>query len=116
LTHIGAKPEYLNDIAHYIVESIVDPSAKMDAKYVTTNVKTRDGLLYSGFVASETTDVLTLKIAINGGKEPPQDIAIPKSNILKKAVTKVSSMPEGLAGTMSPGEFVDLVEYLRGLK
>jgi hypothetical protein len=29
---------------------------------------------------------------------------------------KQSSMPEGLAGTMSPNEFLDVIEFMRSLK
>jgi hypothetical protein len=29
---------------------------------------------------------------------------------------KQSSMPEGLAATLSPNEFLDVIEYLRSLK
>jgi hypothetical protein len=37
-------------------------------------------------------------------------------NIETRTVLKQSSMPEGQAATMSPAEFLDLVEYLNSLK
>ena len=59
---------------------------------------------------------LDLVYAVNGGKEQPKDVVIQKKDIGKRVTTKVSSMPEGLAGTMSPGEFLDVIEYLKSLK
>ena len=41
---------------------------------------------------------------------------IPQDDVEKKTVLKQSSMPEGQAGAMAPGEFLDLVEYLVSLK
>ena len=116
LTLVGSKPEFVKNIGQYLIESVIDPSAKMDAKYVTTNVKTTDGQLYSGFIVADDAKSLTIKVAVNGGKEPPKDIVIPKTDIKDKKTTKVSSMPEGLAGTMSAGEFLDVIEFLKSLK
>ncbi|HEX8912407.1 MAG TPA: c-type cytochrome [Humisphaera sp.] len=93
-----------------IVESILEPNAKVDPKYATTNVETKAGDAYTGFVVSETKDVLTLKIA--GGI----DQAIKKADLAKRVTLKQSSMPEGLAAGMSPDEFIDLVEFLNSLK
>lgn len=96
--------------AHDLIESITDPNAKLDPKYLTTNVETRDGEAFSGFVTAETPSTLTVRIA--GGK----DQVIPKNNIANRATIKQSSMPEGLAAGLAPAEFLDLVEYLKTLK
>lgn len=93
-----------------IIESILEPNAKLDPKFLTTNVETKDGEAYTGFILSETAEVLKLRIA--GGID--QDIK--KSAIAKRDTVKQSSMPEGLAGGMSPTEFIDLIEFLNGMK
>jgi putative heme-binding domain-containing protein len=93
-----------------IVESILEPNAKIDPKFITTNVETKDGGAFTGFVTSETPDTLTLLVA--GGLK--QEIKIP--NVKKRETVKQSSMPEGLGNGMSPGEFLDLVEFLASLK
>ncbi|MEI6235748.1 MAG: HEAT repeat domain-containing protein, partial [Planctomycetota bacterium] len=116
LTHVASKPEYKKEIVQYLIESIINPSAKMDAKYVTTNVRTTDGQLLSGFVVTEDDKSITLKVAVEGGKKPPEDKVILKENIQSKKTTKVSSMPEGLGGVMSAGEFLDVIEFLKSLK
>ncbi len=93
-----------------IIESILEPNAKLDPKFLTTNVETKDGEAYTGFIVSETPEVLNLKIA--GGLTQ----AIKKSDISKRDTVKQSSMPEGLAAGMSPTEFIDIVEFLNSLK
>ncbi|QOV92063.1 DUF7133 domain-containing protein [Humisphaera borealis] len=93
-----------------LVESILEPNAKLDPKYATTNVDTKEGDSYTGFIVSETPEVLTLRIG--GGVNQP----IKKSDIAKKVTLKQSSMPEGLAAGMSAEEFIDLVEFLASQK
>ncbi|HZQ48116.1 MAG TPA: hypothetical protein VFC07_13955, partial [Verrucomicrobiae bacterium] len=84
--------------------------AKVDPKYLTTNLETKDGEAYTGFLVNETPDALTLRIA--GGINK----TVKKSDLAKHDSLKVSSMPEGLAGGMSSTEFLDLTSYLFSLK
>lgn len=93
-----------------IIESIIEPNAKIDPKFVTTNVETNDGGAFTGFVAEETPEKLTLLVA--GGLKQE----LKKSDLKKRESVKQSSMPEGLANGMSPTEFLDLVEFLASLK
>jgi putative heme-binding domain-containing protein len=92
-----------------IVESIIDPNAEVDQKYLSTKIDTLDGKSISGLVISD--DKRT--VVIFDGKEKK---SIPVEDIEKRTVLKQSSMPEGQAATMSAGEFLDLVEYLASLK
>lgn len=93
-----------------IIESILEPNAKVDPQFVTTTVETKKGEAFAGFVTAETAEALTLKVA--GGAS--QVIKI--EDIKKRESQKVSSMPEGLANAMSPGEFIDLIEFLSAQK
>jgi putative heme-binding domain-containing protein len=93
-----------------IVESVLDPNAKIDPKYVTTNIETNNSGAFTGFVTEETPEQVTLTVA--GGVK--QEIKV--SDIKKRETVKQSSMPEGLANAMSPGEFLDLIEFLSTLK
>jgi putative heme-binding domain-containing protein len=93
-----------------LIESVLFPNAKVDPKYVTTNLETRDGDAYSGFITSETPGALTLRVA--GGQEQ----TFQKSDLTHLETINVSSMPEGLAEAISPAEFLDLLEYMRSLK
>jgi putative heme-binding domain-containing protein len=93
-----------------IVESVLDPNAKIAPGFLTTNVETKQGAAYSGFVMNESPETLTLKMA--GGLT--QDVKV--ADIKSRENIKQSSMPEGLANGMSASEFLDLVEFLSSLK
>lgn len=92
-----------------IVESVVEPNAEVDQKYLSTKITTDDDKLITGLLVSENDK----EVVIFDGKDKK---VIPKASIESRETLKQSSMPEGLAGTMAPTEFVDLIEYLGGLK
>ncbi len=93
-----------------IIESILDPNAKVDPKFTTTNIETKSGGAFTGFVTEESDEAITLKIAGGVTQE------VKKDEISKRETLKQSSMPEGLGLGMSSGEFLDLVEFLASLK
>jgi putative heme-binding domain-containing protein len=93
-----------------IVESVLEPNAKIDPKFVTTNITTAKGDVMTGFVTAETADAITLSMA--GGISQQ----IRKADVAKREAIKQSSMPEGLAGGMSAAEFLDLIEFLSSMK
>ena len=88
-----------------LVESIIEPTAEVDPKYLTTKIFTLDGVSVSGLVISEDKNNV---IIFDGTKKH----AIPVADIDERTTIKQSSMPEGQAATFSPGEFLDLIEYL----
>lgn len=92
-----------------LIESILEPNAKVDPKYVTTNLETKTGVALTGFVTAETPDEITFKLP--GGVVQQ----IKKADLRKRDTLKQSSMPEGLGNTMSSSEFLDLVEFLASL-
>lgn len=92
-----------------LVESIIDPNAEIDPKYQSTSVLTSDGQVITGLLVSETDDA----VVIFDGKEKR---TIPTDDIEQQQKLKQSSMPEGLAATISPSEFLDLIEFLGSLK
>jgi putative heme-binding domain-containing protein len=94
-----------------IVESIIDPNAEVDAKYLSTKVVTLDGKTVIGLLLSETKDEVV--IFDSAAKEKK---TIKTDNIDSKTQLKQSSMPDGLAGTISAGEFLDVVAFLASLK
>ena len=92
-----------------LLESIVDPNAEVDPKYLSTLVITDDGKSFTGLLVSENQHELVLF----DGKEKR---TIPIDAIDERVQLKQSSMPEGLAGAVSPAEFLDLMSYLETLK
>ena len=92
-----------------LVESVINPNAEVDKKYYATVIATSDGKTINGLVVSESPEA----VVIFDGKEKK---TIKTADIEDKKILKQSSMPEGLAGAMAPGEFLDLLAYLGGLK
>jgi putative heme-binding domain-containing protein len=93
-----------------LIESIVEPSKKLDAKYITSMVVTADGKALVGFVKEKTENSLTL--LMQEGKQE----TIAMDDIDEVVEMKQSSMPENLAATLAPTEFLDLIEYLTRLR
>jgi len=96
---------------HDLIESIVDPSAKMDPKYVTEQIRTEDDEVLIGFISEETDETLTLSLPEGKSKKLNK-----KEDIAERKRSLQSSMPESLAVTVAPTEFLDLIEYLSSLK
>ncbi|MFO0789124.1 MAG: GDSL-type esterase/lipase family protein [Pirellulales bacterium] len=95
---------------HEIVESIIEPSKKVDPKYVTTTIITTEGKTLVGFVTEKTDKSVTLVMA--EGKHA----TVANDDIDEILSTNQSSMPENLASTLSPVEFLDIVEFLCSCK
>ncbi|WP_437194377.1 PVC-type heme-binding CxxCH protein [Planctomicrobium sp. SH527] len=92
-----------------IIESIIDPNAELNEKYLTTMIVTDQGKLVSGLLVSETPEA----VVIFDGKEKR---TIPTAEIDERKLLRQSSMPDGLAGTISPVEFLDVITFLESLK
>jgi putative heme-binding domain-containing protein len=92
-----------------IVESIIDPNAEVDKKYLSNTIVTDEGKILTGLVVSENDQ----EIVLFDGKVRH---VIPAASVEERRELKSSSMPEGLAGTISPVEFLDLIAFLSTLK
>lgn len=77
------------------MQSIIDPNAEIDAKYLSTSILTSDGKSIVGLLVSETSE----QVVIFDGKEKK---TIPTDEIEARRQIKQSSMPEGLGTTVSP--------------
>jgi putative heme-binding domain-containing protein len=93
-----------------ILESLLEPSKKIDPQYVTYLCETTDGLVYTGLLGDKTKEVVVLKNA--GDKE----VRVPAAKVEKLVPQKNSLMPEGLLRDLTAEQVADLLEYLAGLK
>ncbi len=93
-----------------LFEAILLPNAGILMHYENWVVRTKKGDVVSGLLESETPEQLTIKDT--AGKYHD----IPVENVDRKVMQKLSLMPEGLAGTMTKQELVDLVAYLATLQ
>lgn len=105
LSEIGSK---LPKEALYT--AIIDPNAGISFGFEGFEVKTKKDETYVGMIAGETDSELSLKVP--GGVI----VKTPKAEVASRTKLPASLMPPGLAATISEQEFVDLVEYLSGLK
>ena len=95
--------------AFKIVQSIIDPNAEIDPKFLSTQILTADGKVITGLLVSESKE----QLVIFDGKEK-RTIAV--EEVDQRRQIKQSSMPEGLAATLSPTEFLDVIAFLKSLK
>ncbi|HEV3338754.1 MAG TPA: PVC-type heme-binding CxxCH protein [Pirellulales bacterium] len=113
----GQKPKgpHLVDIgkrykAEELVESILQPSAKIAQGYEAYHFNTVDGLVYTGFVVSESAAAVRIREA--SGVER----ALNRTEIEERTLQKLSVMPEGLIANLTPTQCADLLAYLQSLK
>lgn len=93
----------------YLLEAIVDPSAKIAKGFETTVIVDIDGRIHSGIIKEETDSLVKLmtpKGAI---------VSVAKDDIEDRA-KGLSGMPADIAKNLSRDEIRDLVEYLSTLK
>jgi putative heme-binding domain-containing protein len=105
LVEIGKryKPEEL-------IESILQPSAKLAQGYEAYQFSTVDGHVYTGFVVSESAAAIRIREA-NGVER-----ALKRDEIEERAQQKLSVMPDGLIANLTAKQLADLLAYLRSLK
>ena len=93
---------------HDILESIVDPSKKVDPKFAVAHIETADGKVLQGRVERETEDVILLRQSAS--LEAPVEIL--KSEIEDRMLLPISQMPVGLLNTLEREEIFNLLTYL----
>ncbi len=93
-----------------IVESVLWPSRQLKEGYISINVTTRDGRVYSGYREREEGGVLWLRdIATQ------EVVPIPVNNIRER--NEIGTlMPAGLTASLSREELRDLLRYLWELR
>jgi putative membrane-bound dehydrogenase-like protein len=93
-----------------LLMDLLDPNASVSPNYVAYNVATRDEVIHSGLVVSQSPAAVTLRL--KGGVER----AIPRAEIEELKSTGKSLMPEMFETVMSDQELADLIEYLRQIQ
>lgn len=109
---VGPK---MDDIAkrlnqQQILESVLHPSARIEAKYLTHQVQTSAGQVHSGLLVRQDANAIVLKTA--DGKE----LTIPQAEIEQQVTAKKSLMPDLQLRDLTPQQVADLLAYLGTLK
>jgi putative heme-binding domain-containing protein len=90
-----------------ILRSIFFPNEKVDPKYATTTIVTKEGTTVRGLVVSETPQHVVLKTATE--REP---VTLFKTQIAKRATDRGSIMPDDLADRVTDNGVRDVTAYL----
>jgi len=87
--------------------AILDPNRAVEARYVAYTAVTKGGRTFTGVLAAETGNSITL-IDTEGKKN-----VILRSDLDELSSTGKSAMPEGLEKQINPQDMADLIAYLR---
>jgi putative heme-binding domain-containing protein len=89
-----------------LLSAIVQPSAELQAKYLTYVIETRNGQLRVGLLHRQNSRTVTL---ITPGND---ELVLPRANIQSIKPQSWSLMPEGLEQGLTPKTMADLIEYI----
>lgn len=104
LTSIGASAPH-----DYLVDSLIFPNSKIKEGYHSLEVTTKDGSEFIGTLARETPQELLLRNAAGA------EVAIAKTDIIKREQGTTSLMPAGLLEPLTEQEQLDLFAFLSRL-
>ena len=91
-----------------LLVSILDPSRSADPRYLSYRIRTRDGRVFSGMLASESGAAITL-IDVTGKRH-----SILRSDIERMKGSDESLMPAGLESGLTPQDLADLIAWIGG--
>ncbi len=105
---VGADLSGINNkTKEELLNSIMNPSAGIEARFVNYIVTTKDGRIEDGILANETPGAVTLRNA-------DRDVTILRKNIAEIRASTISLMPEGYEKSLSKQQVADIIAYLRG--
>ncbi|MDB6076118.1 MAG: hypothetical protein JWO89_3758, partial [Verrucomicrobiaceae bacterium] len=93
----------------YLIESILNPSAKIKEGYHMIIVTKKDGQVVSGGLVQDGNEEVVIRDPAN------QMQKVAKSEIASRIISPVSMMPPGLTASLREDEFLDLVSFLSKL-
>ena len=93
-----------------LLEQILEPSKKIDPKYVTWMVETQEGRIHTGLLESRSENAVNLR------DSKDKRITIPSDEIEQLLPQQKSLMPELLLRDMTPEDVANLMAFLGTLK
>jgi putative heme-binding domain-containing protein len=90
-----------------LLTDILNPNASIDGNSVSYTVRTLDGKLLTGLIASESDSGITLK-----GENDKTDTIL-RADIEEIRSSGLSLMPEGLEKNMTVQELADVIRFLK---
>lgn len=96
-----------------LLESLVDPSKKMEPKFVTYTLTTVGGQVLTGILVEKSDDQVVLNVLQNG---TGAQVRVPADEVDELQPQKKSLMPDLLLRDFTAQQAADLVEFLSTLK
>jgi putative heme-binding domain-containing protein len=90
-----------------LLVAILDPNRAVEARYIAYIAATKSGVSYTGLLASETGNSVTL-VSQDGKKH-----TILRTDLEALSSTDKSAMPEGLEKDLKPQDIADVIAHLR---
>ncbi len=94
-----------------ILDSILNPSKIVSDQYQNHTISKKDGDELTGRIVDENDQ----RIAVQANPLSNDRIEIKKADITKRAASKLSPMPEGLANILTKDEILDLLAYIESM-
>jgi putative heme-binding domain-containing protein len=91
----------------YFLENVIDPNAVIGTDFQMTTVETKQGDVVSGLLTAETATAVTLRTTTG-------ESVVAKADILSRATSERSLMPEGLLESLNDREQIELLKFLSG--
>ena len=95
-----------NKTREELLTEILQPSAKIAARFTNYIVVARDGFVYDGLLVRETAGEVTLR-------HEHEDVCVARDNIAEMRASAVSLMPDGWARDLTRQQLADVIAYLR---
>lgn len=90
-----------------LLTAILDPNRAVERKFIAYVAQTRAGRNFSGLLASETGNSITLR-----GPEGRDQVLL-RADLEELVSTRKSAMPEGLEQGLTPASLADLIAHIR---
>ncbi len=92
-----------------ILKHVLEPSLKIDDKYLVWNIAKKDGKVVTGMILEETPDAVKL---IENPLTRAEPAVVKKAEIEERGKSPVSLMPKGLLDKFTREEILDLIAYV----
>jgi putative heme-binding domain-containing protein len=89
-----------------LLESLLQPSVRIEAQFAAYNVKTLDARTFTGLLVKRDEKQVVLKDAEN------KEISLATADVESVTPSRLSLMPDGLLAGLTPQEAADLLDFL----
>ncbi len=98
-----------NKSAADLLIAILDPNREAQPNYNTYSVQTEEGKVFTGVIAAESANSITLRRA-----EGKEDVIL-RTNIEQLVANGISLMPEGLEKDLSRQDLANVIVFIKSI-